>query len=127
MAAYDQMHIAGYNAVKAADPTAQVVAGEIAVGGSDLIEWLENADALPSDGIAVHDYPFANIIARLTGMLNHPLLVNEAGEHSSNPNQLANDLQREELARCGGATGIVFYQLSRGDSEEGSGWDTGIQ
>jgi hypothetical protein len=45
---------------------------------------------------------------------------------ASDPNQIADDLKREEIAREGGAIEIVFYQLSRADSTEG-GWDTGIE
>jgi hypothetical protein len=125
MAVYDQMYMVGYDAVKAADPTAQVIAGELA--GSHIIEWLENVDGLPSDGIAIHPYALTEQTGLFASLIHHPLLVSEDGVQASHPNQLAEDLNLEAWARSGGATEIVFYQLSRTDSSEGAPWNTGIQ
>lgn len=122
---YDQMYMVGYNAVKAVDPSAQVIAGELS--GNHIIEWLENVDTLPSEGIAIHPYGLPNQISQFASIIYPiPLLVSEDGVQASDPNQIADDLKREEIAREGGAIEIVFYQLSRADSTEG-GWDTGIE
>jgi hypothetical protein len=125
MAAYDQMYMVGYNAVRAVDPGAQVIAGELA--GNHLIEWLENVDKLPSNGIAIHPYGLPHQIAQFASIIYPiPLLVSEDGVQASDPNQIEDDLKREQWAREAGATEFVFYQLSRADVNEGS-WDTGIQ
>jgi hypothetical protein len=125
MAAYDQMYMVGYNAVRAVDPSAQVIAGELA--GNHLIEWLENVDRLPSNGIAIHPYGLPHQIAQFASIVYPvPLLVSEDGVQASDPNQIEDDLKREQWAREAGATEFVFYQLSRADVNEG-GWDTGIQ
>jgi hypothetical protein len=126
MATYDHMYTVGYEAVKAVDPGAQVIAGELS--GNNIIEWLENVDELPSEGIGIHPYGLPHKIAQFASLIHHPLLVTEDGVQASQPNQLEQDLQRERWAREGGATEIVFYQLSRADSsEEGTDWDTGIE
>jgi hypothetical protein len=115
----------GYNAVRAVDPGAQVIAGELA--GNHLIEWLENVDKLPSNGIAIHPYGLPHQIAQFASIIYPiPLLVSEDGVQASDPNQIEDDLKREQWAREAGATEFVFYQLSRADVNEGS-WDTGIQ
>ncbi len=125
MAAYDQMYMVGYNAVKAVDPGAQVIAGELA--GNHLIEWLENVDQLPSNGIAIHPYGLPHQIGQFASIIFPvPLLVSEDGVQASDPNQIEDDLKREQWAREAGATEFIFYQLSRADVSEG-GWDTGIQ
>jgi hypothetical protein len=122
---YDQMYMVGYRAVKAVDPSAQVIAGELS--GNNIIEWLENVDKLPSEGIAIHPYGLPNQVSQFASIIYPiPLLVSEDGVQASDPNQIADDLKREEIAREGGAMEIVFYQLSRADATEG-GWDTGIE
>ena len=55
-----------------------------------------------------------------------PLLVTEYGVAASHPNQIRQDLEREEAARREGAQAFIFYQLSRADTREG-GWNTGIE
>jgi hypothetical protein len=125
MATYDRMYMVGYEAVRAADPGAQVIAGELS--GNHIIEWLENIDHLPSNGIAVHPYGIPNKLEQLASIIYPiPLLVSEDGVPASHPEQIAEDLHREELARRAGAVEIVFYQLARGDDPE-EGWDTGIE
>ncbi len=126
MANYDRMYLAGYNAVRAADPGAEVIAGEI--GLLNIWEWLHNVAALPSSGVGIHPYfqtsktsAFAKYIQPV------PLLVSEDGVQASQPNQLTRDFEREEIARQAGVKEYVFYQLSRADSNEGFWWDTGIQ
>jgi hypothetical protein len=126
LATYDRMYLAGHAAVKAANPTAQVIAGEI--GGHYIKEWLANLATLPSDGVAIHAYSetyktseFVNIVKPV------PLLISEDGIPASDPHQIAHDLEREEVARLGGAKEYVFYQLSRADANERFWWNTGIE
>jgi len=62
------------------------------------------------------------------GLTGHPSAGarREDGVQDGDPHQIAEDLEREELARVSGAKEFVFYQLSRADSHPG-GWDTGIE
>jgi hypothetical protein len=126
LATYDHMYMTGYNAVKAADPTAQVIAGEI--GGHHLWDWIANLAALPSDGVAFHAYSLTGMTSQFVKAIKPiPVLISEDGIPASDPQQLAHDLAREELARQGGAREFVFYQLSRADSNERFWWNTGIE
>jgi hypothetical protein len=123
---YDRMYMAGYNAVKGADPSAQVVAGEIAA--KNPFEWLSNLETLPSNGVSMHPYRFTNLIEQFVKYIQPiPLLIGEDGVPASDPNQLARDLEREEIARHAGATAFIFYQLSRADTNERFPWNTGIE
>jgi len=126
MANYDRMYMAGYGAIRATDPSAEVIAGEI--DGVNIWTWLRNVAGLPSNGVGIHPYRLTN---RTNEFVNYiqpvPLLVTEDGIPASDPNQLAHDYEREELARQGGARGFIFYQLSRADSTERSWWNTGIE
>ncbi len=126
LATYDQLYLAGYDAIKAADPGAEVIAGE--VSGKHMLEWLANLATLPSSGVGVHPYgqnaqipEFVRYIAPI------PLLISEDGVQDGDPHQIAHDLEREELARLGGAKEFVFYQLSRDDTSGNFPWNTGIE
>jgi hypothetical protein len=126
LATYDHMYLAGYNAVKAADPRAEVIAGEI--GERHIYEWLANLASLPSSGVSVHAYSLGKVIGELVKYIAPvPLLVSEDGVPASEPNQIAHDIEREEAARHAGAKMFVFYQLSRADSNERFWWNTGIE
>jgi hypothetical protein len=126
LATYDRMYMAGYNAVKAANPTAQVIAGEI--GFHHIWDWLANLAKLPTDGVAVHAYGLTGATAAFVKAVKPvPVLISEDGIPASDPRQLARDLEREEQARQGGARELVFYQLSRADSNDRFWWNTGIQ
>lgn len=126
MASYDRLYLAGYKAVKAADPGVEVITGE--VGLLNVWEWLHNVDALPSDGVGIHPYFLTNKTSEFVKYVAPvPLLVSEDGVQASNPRQMAVDLEREELARQAGVKEYVFYQLSRADSNNGFWWDTGIE
>jgi hypothetical protein len=126
LATYDRMYMAGYNAVKAADPTAQVIAGEI--GGHYIWDWLGNLATLPSDGVAIHAYGMTAMTDEFVKYIKPiPVLISEDGIPASDPQQIAHDLAREEVARQGGAREFVFYQLSRADSNERFWWNTGIE
>jgi hypothetical protein len=126
LATYDHLYMTGYNAVKAADPTAQVIAGEI--GFHHIWEWLANLATLPTDGVAVHAYGLTGATAAFVKAVKPiPVLISEDGIPASDPHQIAHDLEREEQARQGGATELVFYQLSRADSNERFWWNTGIE
>lgn len=125
MALYDRAYMAGYNAVRSIDPSAQVIAGEL--GGKHIYEWLANTATLPSNGIAVHAYSMTRIIKNMARYIAPiPLLVSEEGVAASEPNQIQQDLEREEIGRLGGAHEFVFFQLSRADPSA-RGWDTGIE
>ena len=126
LAMYDRMYMAGYTAVKAADPSAQVIAGELA--GRAISEWLDNVAALPNDGVGVHPYGLSRAVGEYVRFIAPvPLLITEDGVPAYYPNQLAMDLEREENARAAGARSIIFYQLSRADTNERFKWDTGLE
>jgi hypothetical protein len=126
MTAYDSAYMAGYDGVKAADPSAEVIAGELA--GRDIYGWLGNVSTLPSNGVGVHPYQLAESIANLLNYIRPvPLLVSEDGVAANVPNQIAKDLEVEETARRAGAKEFVFYQLSRADSNNRFWWNTGIE
>jgi hypothetical protein len=126
MANYDRMYMAGYNAIEATDPGAEVIAGEIT--GNNIFPWLHNVAGLPSSGVGIHPYRLTNKTSEFVNFIRPvPLLVTEDGIPASDAHQLARDYEREELARNGGARSFIFYQLSRADSNERSFWDTGIE
>jgi hypothetical protein len=126
MATYDSMYMAGYRAVKAADPSAAVIAGEL--GGMHVSEWLANVAALPSSGVGIHPYNLTRNIAEFVKYIAPvQLLATEDGVQAWDPNQLEKDLEREEVARRAGAGAFIFYQLSRADTAEGSHWNSGIE
>jgi hypothetical protein len=125
MAFYDNLYMASYTAVRSADPGVQVLAGELS--GLHISEWLDNVAALPSDGVGIHPYGMTSDIGKLVRSIAPvPLLVTEYGVAASHPNQVLQDLEREEAARREGAQAFIFYQLSRADSG-GGGWNTGIE
>jgi hypothetical protein len=126
LATYDRMYMVGYNAVKTSDPSAQVIAGEVAPKNG--FEWLGNLATLPSNGISIHPYHQTKLIEEFVKYIRPiPLLIGEDGVPASDPNQLAHDLEREEIARHAGATAIIFYQLSRADTTARFPWNTGIE
>jgi hypothetical protein len=126
LADYDRMYMAGYNAIRATDPGAEVLAGEI--GGNNFFAWLRNVAALPANGVGIHPYSLTNKTSEFVqDIAPEPLFVTEDGIPASEPHQLARDYEREELARTGGARGFIFYQLSRADSNERFWWNTGIE
>jgi hypothetical protein len=126
MTRYDAAYMAGYKAVKAADPSAQVIAGELA--GRDIYGWLGNVAALPSDGVGIHPYTLTESLGNFVKYIQPvPLLVSEDGVAAGTPNQIGNDLELEEAARRAGAKEFVFYQLSRADSNKRFWWNTGIE
>jgi hypothetical protein len=126
MALYDQAYLAAYHGVQAADPGAQVIAGELA--GRYIYGWLGNVSTLPTSGVGVHPYQLAGSFANLVAYVQPlPLLVSEDGAPASEPNQIAKDLSLEESARQAGVTEFVFYQLSRADSNSRFWWNTGIE
>jgi hypothetical protein len=126
IATYDRMYIAGYNAVKSSDPGAEVIAGEI--GSKDIFEWLSNIATLPSSGVSIHPYGLTAKFAELVKYVAPvPLLMSEDGVKASVPNQIEQDLWREEVARHAGVKEFVFYELSRADATEHFWWDTGIE
>jgi hypothetical protein len=125
MAFYDNLYMASYAAVRSADPGVQVLAGELS--GLHISEWLDNVAALPSDGVGIHPYGMTGDIGKLVRSIAPVrLLVTEYGVAASHPNQVLQDLEREEAARREGAQAFIFYQLSRADSG-GGGWNTGIE
>ncbi|HXB14401.1 MAG TPA: hypothetical protein VNV44_01525 [Solirubrobacteraceae bacterium] len=123
---YDQAYVTAYDALQAADPGVQVIAGELA--GRNIYSWLGNVSSLPSSGVGVHPYQLAGSLPNLVAYVRPlPLLVSEDGVPASEPNQIAEDLALEESARRAGVTEFVFYQLSRADSNGRFWWDTGIE
>jgi hypothetical protein len=125
MAFYDSLYRASYTAVRSADPGVQILAGELS--GLNISEWLTNVAALPSDGVGIHPYGLTSDIGEFVRYIAPvPLLVTEYGVAASHPNQIRQDLEREEAARREGAQAFIFYQLSRADTREG-GWNTGIE
>jgi hypothetical protein len=126
IAFYDSLYVAASAAVSSADPSAQVLAGELS--GKNISEWLPNVAQLPSDGVGIH--PYGGLSGDIGEFVREvapvPLLVTEYGVPASHPDQIAEDLEVEEAARREGAHAFIFYQLSRADSSEG-GWDTGIE
>jgi hypothetical protein len=126
MAMYDQAYLAAYHGVQAADPGAQVIAGELA--GRNIYSWLGNVSRLPTSGVGVHPYQLAGSLPNLVAYIQPvPLLVSEDGVPASEPGQIAKDLALEETARRAGASEFVFYQLSRADSNSRFWWNTGIE
>jgi hypothetical protein len=125
MAFYDNLYMASYRAVRSADPGVQILAGELS--GLNISEWLDNVAALPSDGVGIHPYGLTSATGEFVRYIAPvPLLVTEYGVAASHPNQVQQDLEREEAARREGAKAFIFYQLSRADTREG-GWNTGIE
>lgn len=123
MAKYDSAYRVAYDGVKAADPSAQVVAGELA--GRDIYAWLSNVSVLPNDGVGVHPYELTESLGNLVNFIQPvPLLVSEDGIRAGVPNQIAKDLELEEAVRRAGVKELVFYQLSRADA---NAWNTGIE
>ncbi len=126
LAFYDNLYMASYTAVRAADPGAQVLAGELY--SQNISEWLDNVAALPSDGVGIH--PYGGVSSAIGAFVRYiapvPLLVTEFGVAASHPTQIQQDLEHEEAARREGAHAFIFYQLSRADTNEGD-WNTGIQ
>ena len=126
MAIYDSAYMAAYEGVRAADPGAQVIAGELA--GRDIYGWLGNVSALPSNGVGIHPYQLAESFSNFVRYIQPvPLLISEDGVAASEPNQIAKDLALEEAARGAGAKEFVFYQLSRADANNRFWWNTGIE
>jgi hypothetical protein len=126
MSRYDAAYVAAYNAVKSADPGAQVIAGELA--GRDIYGWLANVSTLPSNGVGIHPYQLAESFSNFVSYIRPvPLLISEDGVPAGTPNQIAADLALEESARNAGAGEFVFYQLSRADSNNRFYWNTGIE
>jgi hypothetical protein len=126
MANYDRMYLAGYHAIEATDPAAEVIAGEIT--GINIFPWLHNVAALPSSGVGIHPYRLTNKTSEFVAVVRPvPLLVTEDAIPASDPHQLARDYEREQLAREGGARSFIFYQLARADSNERFWWNTGIE
>lgn len=124
--AYDAVYLAGYRGVKSVDPSAEVLAGELAP--MHIASWLPNVAALPSSGVGVHPYWLTGEVGKYAEMVRpDPVLVTEDGASLNSPDQIAGDLKLEETARRGGAKEIIFYQLSRADSGPDSRWDTGIE
>ena len=131
--AYEPMARAVYAGVKAADPGAEVIAGNLARyrdGGRDPLAWASalKADAVPMDAFGIHPYPDVAkplaaraprarvdlfdvpALARIVGV---PVAVTEFGWSS----QLAGDAQQAtwtaqaiEVARCTpGLSQFVFW------------------
>jgi hypothetical protein len=127
VATYDQLYMAAYNAIKAADPSAEVIAGE--VSGKRAFEWLANVVTLPSSGVGLHPYGSNNehIPEFVRYVAPVPLLISEDGVQVGTPHQIARDLELEEIARAAGAKEFVFYQLSRQDKTGNFPWNTGIE
>lgn len=123
MASYDSAYKVAYANIKAADPAAQVIAGELA--GRDIYAWLSNVSALPNDGVGVHPYELTESLGNLVNFIQPvPLLVSEDGVRAGVPNQIAKDLELEEAVRRAGAKELIFYELSRADA---NAWNTGIE
>jgi hypothetical protein len=126
MAAYDAAYMAAYKALKATDPGAAVIAGELA--GRDIYGWLGNVSTLPTDGVGVHPYQLTESFANLVNYIKPvPLLISEDGVAAGTANQIGADLELENAARSAGAKEFIFYQLSRADSNRRFWWNTGIE
>lgn len=126
IAFYDSLYLASAAAVRSADPGAQVLAGELS--GRNISEWLPNVAQLPSNGVGIH--PYGNLSGDISKFVREiapvPLLVTEYGVAASQPDQIGEDLEGEEVAKRQGARAIIFYQLSRADTGERP-WNTGIE
>ena len=103
-----------------------MIAGE--TSSKHMLEWLANLVSLPSNGVGVHPYGQNELIPEFVRYVAPvPLLVSEDGVQDGDPHQLADDLEREEIARAAGAKEFVFYQLSRHDLSGDFPWNTGIE
>jgi hypothetical protein len=123
--AYDQTYMVAYDAIKATNPAAEVIAGEVA--GDRIFEWMANLATLPSSGVGVHPWGDNEHLPEIVrSIAPAPVLVSEDGAPIE-PDQIAVDLEREQLARAAGAREFVFYQLSRDDTRGGLPWNTGIE
>jgi hypothetical protein len=127
IAFYDSLYMAAFEAVRSADPGAQILAGELA--DKNVSEWLPNVAQLPSDGVGIH--PYGGVSTDVGELVREiapvPVLVTEFGVAASDPDQIGEDLAREEAARLEGARAFIFYQLSRADTGEEDPWNTGIE
>jgi hypothetical protein len=126
LAFYDSLYLASAAAVRSADPGAEILAGELS--GRNISEWLPNVAQLPSNGVGIH--PYGNLSGDIGKFVREvapvPLLVTEYGVPASQPDQIGEDLEGEEVAKREGARAIIFYQLSRADTGERP-WNTGIE
>lgn len=126
IAFYDSLYLASAAAVSSADPGAEILAGELS--GRNISEWLPNVAQLPSNGVGIH--PYGNLSGDIGKFVREvapvPLLVTEYGVPASQPDQIGEDLEGEEVAKRQGARAIIFYQLSRADTGERP-WNTGIE
>jgi len=133
---YDAVEIAGFKAIKEADPKAQVWVGQLDPMGN-IKAWIMNLITLPSNGIALHSYQLLNNThtyveeanrqsnkkAKDAKSSNIPVYITEYGDPASDPRQRLNLKMATITARCDGASGIVDYQFIKTPNED---FNTGI-
>jgi len=120
---YGSVFMGAYAGIKAANPSASVIADELAlVGGAD--EWLEAAKSLPAAADSIHPYGKTDQTSHYLSVAGRELDETEYGNPASDPNQESEDAQGLEDAKCGGASMLIFYQLVRVPTP--GVWDTGI-
>ena len=87
---YQQMYLAGYAGVKAANPDAQVLVGELSPM-TDMVSWMSALAALPNDGIAIH--PYYGLTQYTNGYVadfpSTPIYETEYGNSAGDPNPAA--------------------------------------
>jgi hypothetical protein len=120
MSEYSAAYLAGRLGVKSVNPSAQVLAGELAAGHGT--EWIKNFNKLGVDGIALH--PYGNGISHMREYVKtakSPVYASEYGNFRSNP--LQGQINRAAIreVRCSGAKQIIMYQMI---SDPNAEWDT---
>jgi hypothetical protein len=117
------MYLAARTGILAADPSAKIIAGELAPG-ANVPDWIEMYNTVPNDGISIHPYSDAiNHIQDYENLAKTPLYLSEYG-NAPGPNQKTNNDNALILARCSGVKELLYYQLI--DKTNVSGWNTGV-
>jgi hypothetical protein len=111
-----------YAGIETANPSAEVVADELAPLAED--KWLEAARQLPATADSIHPYGQTNQTAQFVAAAGRELDETEYGNPASDANQAGDNAQGLQDAKCGGASMLIFYQLVRIPTP--GLWDTGI-